>query len=217
VKLLVTRPLPGGEATAQRLRRLGHDVVLMPLLATEAVAWQPPPDPPSAVMLTSAAAARLAEASAYHTLPLFAVGAATAAAATGAGFRDVRNAGGTAQALLDHVAASGAGDILHLAGEDRTPMTIPDGLRVTTRIVYRARRVPLAGWQAVDWVLLYSQRTAAHLAAEVDRLGLARDTIALAAISAAAARAAGPGWRAIATARRPDEDALLAAIGISCQ
>jgi uroporphyrinogen-III synthase len=217
VKLLVTRPLPGGEATAERLRRIGHDVVLMPLLATEAVAWQPPSNPPAAVMLTSAAAARLADARVYHALPLFAVGAATAAAATGAGFRDVRNAGGTAQALLDHVAAAGIGDVLHLAGEDRTSMTIPDGLRVTTRIVYRARRVPLAAWHQVDWVLLYSARTAAHFAAEVDRLGLARSTIAVASISVAAAGAAGPGWRASAIALRPDEDALLAAIGISCQ
>ena len=42
MKILVTRPLPGGEATAARLRALGHEVVLAPLMETEAVAWQPP-------------------------------------------------------------------------------------------------------------------------------------------------------------------------------
>jgi uroporphyrinogen-III synthase len=217
VKLLVTRPLPGGETTAARLRALGHDVVLAPLLATEAVAWQPPPETPSAVMLTSGFAARLADATAFHALPVFAVGAATARAATAAGFRDVRDGGGTAQALLDQVAAAGIGDILHLAGEDRTPVAVPPGLRVVTRTVYRARLLPLPAVPDVDWVLLYSPRTAAHFAAEIDRLGVARSRVALAAISVAATAAAGPGWRAMRTAARPDEDALLAAIGISCQ
>ena len=39
MRLLVTRPLPAGAATAERLRALGHDVTLAPLMATEAMAW----------------------------------------------------------------------------------------------------------------------------------------------------------------------------------
>ena len=124
MRILVTRPLPGGEATAARLRALGHDVVLAPLMATEAVDWQPPETPPAAIMLTSAFAARLAgpAAAVYHGLPAFAVGAATARAAAEAGFTDVRDGGGTAQALVDSVAGAGLAAILHLAGEDRTPV-----------------------------------------------------------------------------------------------
>ncbi len=218
--ILVTRPQPGGDATAARLRGLGHDAVLAPLLAIEAVDWQPPAAPPPAIMLTSAAAVRLAgaAAAAYRALPTFTVGAATARAAVAAGFSDVRGGGGgTAQALVDAVAAQGVPAILHLAGEDRTPVAVPVGLCIETRIVYRARLLPLGGVPDVDWVLLYSARTAAHFAAECDRLGTPRAAIAIAAISNAVAAAAGPGWRASVVAARPDEDALLAAIDAACQ
>lgn len=216
MRILVTRPLPGGESTAARLRALGHEVMLAPLMATEAIAWAPPDMPPAAIMLTSAFAARLADAAAYHPLPLFAVGAATARAAADAGFTDVRDGGGTVQALLDTVAGAGFASILHLAGENRTPVVIPHGLHVETRTVYRARLLPLAALPNTDWVLLYSPRTAAHFAAEVDRLGK-RHITAIAAISTAALAAAGLGWRRAVAAVRPDEDALLASIGVPCQ
>jgi hypothetical protein len=47
-------------------------------------------------------------------------------------------------------------------------------------------------------------------------LGAARGALGVAAISAATLAAAGMGWRATAVAAAPTEDALLAAIGISC-
>jgi uroporphyrinogen-III synthase len=94
---------------------------------------------------------------------------------------------------------------------------VPAGLAVTICTVYRARLHPLPALPAVDWVLLYSQRSAAHFAGEVDRLLAARRDIAIAAISAATLAAAGPGWRTAAVAAHPDEDGLLAATGISCQ
>lgn len=215
MKLLVIRPLPGGEATAERLRALGHMVILTPLMTIEATAWSRPDIPPAALMLTSAAAARLADAAIYHALPVFAVGAATARAATAAGFQAVRDGGGTVQALVDGVAAAGFTTILHLAGADRTPVVVPAGLAIETRTVYRARLLPLPTLPDVDWVLLYSPRTAAHFAAEVSRLNKPRGAIA--AISPAALAAAGPGWRRAVAATRPDEDALLAAIGVPCQ
>jgi uroporphyrinogen-III synthase len=218
VRLLVTRPLPAGAATADRLRKAGHEVTLAPLMATEPVAWRPPEPLPPAVMLTSAFAARLAgpAAAAAHALPVFAVGAATARAATAAGFADVRDGGSSAQALVDRVAAAGFAGVLHLAGEDRTPVIVPIGLSVATRTVYRATLVPLASLAPVDWALLYSARSAAHFAAEADRLGAERARIGIAAISPAALAAAGPGWRAMVAAAQPDEDTLLAALGISC-
>jgi uroporphyrinogen-III synthase len=214
--LLVTRPLPAGAATADRLRAFGLDVTLAPLMATEAVGWDAPDPLPDAVMLTSAVAARLAGPDAPLQLPAFAVGGATARAARDAGFTDVRDGGGTVQATLDSVAAAGFVSVLHLAGEDRTPAVVPERLVVTTRTVYRARLVPLPALPGVDWVLLYSPRSAAHFAAEARRLSADIAQIGVAAISAATLAAAGPGWRATAVAREPNEDALLAAIGISC-
>ena len=218
LRLLITRPLPAGAATAARLRAQGHDVTLAPLMATEAAAWDRPDRLPDAVMLTSGFAARLAgpSAAALRHLPVFAIGGATARAAQEAGFIDVRAAGGTAQALLDAVAAAGITSIVHLAGEDRTPVVVPAGLTVDTRTVYRARLVPLATLPIVDWVLLYSPRSAAHFAAEAERLGVARSRVNVAAISAATLASAGDGWRTTVVASEPTEDALLAAIGISC-
>ncbi len=219
MRLLVTRPLPGGEATVARLAELGHEAILAPLMAVEAVDWQPPATAPQAIMLTSAFAARLAgpSAAAFLGIPVYAVGTATARAATAAGFGDVHDGGGTAQQLLDRVAAGGVTALLHLAGEDRTPVVIPAGLQIDTRIVYRARLQLLPALPAVDWVLLYSARTAAHFAAECDRLAAPRRALAIAGLSPAILAAAGAGWRAAIAAPAPSEDALLAAIGATCQ
>jgi len=216
MRLLVTRPLPAGAATAERLQALGHQVTLAPLMATEATAWTLPDPLPEAVMLTSAFAARLVNNAALKQLPTFAVGGATARAAHEAGFADVREGGGTAQALLEGAVAMGVANLLHLAGEDLTPVLVPASMKIITRTVYRARLLPLAAVPVLDWVLLYSPRSGAHFAAEADRLGAARGALGVAAISAATLAAAGMGWRATAVAAAPTEDALLAAIGISC-
>lgn len=216
MRLLVTRPLPAGAATADRLRALGHEVTLAPLMATEAVAWELPEPLPEAVMLTSAFAARLAKSAAVHHLPAYTVGEATARTARDSGFANVRDGGGTVQTLLDGLHNAGVASVLHLAGEDLTAKVVPAALRVVTRTVYRARLVPLVAVPGLDWVLLYSPRSAAHFAAEADRLGAARAALGVAAISAATLAAAGEGWRAMAVASAPTEDALLAAIGISC-
>ena len=68
----------------------------------------------------------------------------------------------------------------------------------------------------VDAVLLYSPRTAAHFAAQVDAAGIDRGGIALAALSPAVAGAAGSGWRAVAAAVTPDDTALFAAATALC-
>ena len=117
---------------------------------------------------------------------------------------------------------SGFADLLHLAGADRSDAAIPPGVRVAVRCVYAAQFADdllpdaLTGLRtaAVDRVLLYSARSAAHFAALVDRHRLRRATIALAALSPAVAAAAGPGWRTVAVAGSPREDALFAAAGL---
>lgn len=170
-------------------------------------------------MLTSAAGARHAGPTAdpLHPLPLFAVGAATAAAASSAGFTDVRVGDTTVQTLVDAIAAAGFGRLLHLAGVDRTPVIPPPNLAITVTPVYRARLQALPAIPPVDWVLLYSVRTAAHFAAECARLGHPRAAIRIAGLSTAVAAAAGPGWAATAIAAAPSESALLAAIGATWQ
>lgn len=212
MRLLVVRPEPGAAATAARLRALGHEPISIPLLATEALDWQPPERPPEAVIITSAAAVRHAgpAAAALHDVPLFCVGDATAAAARGAGWRDVAVGPGTLQGLIDQLAHAGPRHLLHLAGEDRTPVIIPAALTITTCTLYRARLLPLPMLVPVDGILLHSPRTARHVAAEWDRLGGRRDRVRLFAISPLALAAAGPGWRGGDAAPSPDDAALLA-------
>lgn len=212
MRLLVVRPEPGAAATAAKLRALGHEPIVVPLLATEPLDWQPPASCPDAVIITSAAAVRQAgpAAAALQDVPLFCVGEATAAAARAAGWRDVAVGPGSLQGLLDQLAANGPRHLLHLAGEDRTAVTIPDALTISVQTLYRARLLPLPMLVPVDGILLHSPRTARHVAAEWDRLGGRRDLVRLFAISPLALAAAGPGWRAGHAAPSPDDAALLA-------
>ncbi len=212
MRLLVVRPEPGAAATAAKLRALGHEPIVVPLLATEPLDWQPPASSPDAMIITSAAAVRHAgpAAAALQHVPLFCVGEATAAAARSAGWRDVAVGPGTLQGLLDQLAAAGPHNLLHLAGEDRTAITLPAALTITTCTLYRARLLPLPMLVPVDGILLHSPRTARHVAAEWDRLGGRRDLVRLFAISPLALAAAGSGWRAGHAAPSPDDAALLA-------
>ncbi len=229
MRLLVTRAEPGATATAARIAAAGAQALVSPLLAIEPLVWTPPPGDFDAIVLTSANAARHA----FHDagpgpaglagLPCLAVGAATAAAARAAGFANVTSADGDAGALFAAAAAAGLARLLHLAGEDRTTVTLPPGLTVVAVPVYRAVLVPLSDAAAaalaaggVDRVLLASVRTARHFAAECDRLALGRSRLAIVTISAAVAAAAGAGWRDVAVAAAPNEMALLAAAGLSC-
>lgn len=223
MRLLVTRAEPGATATAARIAATGADALVAPLLVIEPLVWTPPEGRFDALALTSANAARHAGPglAAFAHLRCLAVGGATAAAARAAGLADVTSVDGDAQALFD--AAAGLSRVLHLTGRDRTAVVLQSGLTVVAVPVYRARLVSLAdaAVQAleeggIDAVLLASARTARHFAAECDRLGLDRATIAIAAISPAVAAAAGPGWRAVAVAAAPNDTALLAAAGVAC-
>jgi uroporphyrinogen-III synthase len=151
VRLLVTRPAADGERTAERLRALGHEVLLAPLLQVQML-----PDaqlgagPWAAVAMTSANAVPVVHAHArgaeLSALPAYVVGRRTAAAARTAGFADVTSADGGVDDLVRLLAArlcAGA-VLLYLAGEDRAGDLAgglaPHGVRVTTAVVYRAAR-----------------------------------------------------------------------------
>lgn len=226
MRLLVTRPEPAASDTAAALAALGHDALMAPLLVTAPRRWRVPATPPQALLITSANAVRHggSDLAGWHALPVFAVGAATAAALRAAGFVDVRAGAGDGAAALAAAHAAGVTRLLHLAGADRTALALPPGLACEIRTVYAARRVralPAPARRAlaagaIDVVLLYSPRSAAVFAALVDRAGLARDRLAIAALSANVAAAAGTGWRRVEPAATPDEAALFAAARRLC-
>ena len=101
MRLLVTRPESDNERTAVALRAKGHDVMLAPMLHIEAIADADLGAPPWAgVLLTSANGARALAAHVRRgkllSLPVLAVGRASADVARTAGFADVVSAGGDA-------------------------------------------------------------------------------------------------------------------------
>ena len=217
------RPEPGAGATAARARRLGLDPLVLPLFTVEPLAWDAPdPSRFDAVAMTSANAARHAGPglSRFARLPAYAVGEATAAAMRDAGLYPAASGEADASALFARAAGDGRRRILHLCGED-----VRDAGRAGCDIhrvpVYAARAVeafPCADAVAAGGVaLLHSPRAAALFAALLDRAGICRERFALVAVSAAAAEAAGRGWRSVHAAKRPADEAMLAIARRLCQ
>lgn len=103
----VTRALPAAWATGARVAALGFAAIVEPAIAVHALPFDPAvAEGAVALAFTSAAGVRaFAAACAARDLPVFAVGAATAAAALACGYARVRSAGGDVAALDRMLAA----------------------------------------------------------------------------------------------------------------
>jgi uroporphyrinogen-III synthase len=204
VKLIILRPEPGASETAARARAMGLDPVVAPLFAITAVAG-PPVDSSrfQAVLLTSANGARHAP-DGLAALPCFAVGERTAAAARSAGFCDVSTGPCDGAAAAGMMAAAGVERALHLCGLDHVAIEA-EGVEIERRVVYSAEPVPRGRFEGPAAAMIHSARAGARFA----QLAGDRARIAIAAISPAAAAAAGSGWAAKAVAAAPRDQALL--------
>jgi uroporphyrinogen-III synthase len=179
MRLLVTRPEPEATRTAERLRALGHEPVMAPLL--EAIFLDPPQPAfqPAAILLTSGnglrGLLRWSFPASWLDIPVFAVGDRTAEAARDAGFSKVLSANGDGDALATLAIAAlapGAGTLLYPAAVDRAgnwpERLIAAGHALSLVEVYRmdpATRLPDSvandlRQRRIDGVLLYSPRTA---------------------------------------------------------
>ena len=224
-RLLVLRAEPGAGETVRRAAARGLKAAAVPIFDVKALDWAPP-DPAGfdAVLLTSAHAARLAGGGlrALLSLRCYAVGEGTAAAARQAGFAEVRTGAGDGAALAALAADEGVRRALHLCGREHRPLA-QERIGVTRRIVYAADPIaPLpeaaaAALRAGALALLHSPRAAAHFAMLVDAAAIPRAGVRIAAISAAAAQAAGDGWAQKAAAPRPSDEALLELAAKLCE
>ncbi len=217
MNILITRPEPGATATAARLNALGHTPILLPCLT---ITPRPAhlPEAPAAIIITSLQAIPALPA-AYHPLPVFCVGDATAARLRQAGFSSVLSAAGDAEDLAaliithrlpgTHLLAVGERHGQRLASQLRAA-----GIAVIRRAVYTAspiRTLPetaataLATTQAA---LFYSAETARAFA----RLGPPHTgtMTALALSPAVATPLQGLPWSEIRVALAPTEADLLA-------
>jgi uroporphyrinogen-III synthase len=213
---VVLRPGPGAEATVARIAAAGHRAIALPLFEAHAVPWIPPPAVQhDALLLTSANAVRLAGAGldTLRTLPVHAVGGATARAARDAGLTVAVTGTAGAAELARTAAARGVRRGLLLCGRDHVLGV--GGAVSRAVIVYASEAAPVDRERlaAVEGavVLLHSARAARRLAELVAAARYDRRTIRIAALSAAVAGAAGNGWGGVAIAAQPADAALIAA------
>ncbi|ODT87246.1 uroporphyrinogen-III synthase [Phenylobacterium sp. SCN 70-31] len=213
-KIWITRAQPGADVTAARVRALGHDAVVAPLLAVRALPdARIELDGVVALAFTSANGVRaFADLSGERSLKVFVVGAATAQAARQAGFRSVLSADGDVEALADGIAGRRAelrGVVLHPGAAepagDLAGSLARHGVQARHLVLYETTPVdlPASEIQALlrsDAVLLHSPRAAQVLAGllkatpapELRALGLSRAVIRPLARARLAARAHPP-------------------------
>src|SRR5580765_8394759 len=99
-RVAITRAQPEAERTAEKLRALGADPVIAPLLEVKDRAFDADVRGVQAFLFTSANGVRASvHKIADRAQPALTVGDATARAARDAGFTDVRSAGGDVTAL----------------------------------------------------------------------------------------------------------------------
>jgi uroporphyrinogen-III synthase len=225
MRVWVTRARPAADATADRLRALGHEAVVSPVLEVRTLPAEIDLTTVGALAFTSANGVRafaglVPDAPAgLHDRPAFAVGDATAEAARAAGFRQVQSAAGDVAALAELIAAHAAtfqGVVLHLSNRepaaDLTTLLRDRGVEAHTTAIYETVSVEpadaLSDLSALDAALIHSPKAARHLAERLDPPRTRH--LLFACISDAAAeplRAAG--HEKVLAAPFPDEASLL--------
>lgn len=227
MKLIVTRPSPDAETFARAAARLGAEPILSAVMAIRAREIPIDLASVSALAFTSANGARaFAALSPARGLKVYAVGAATAAAARAAGFDDVEAAQGDVESLAALVAAAKpAARVLHLAGSRRagelTRLLAAKGVAARREVLYDAEEIAdmtpdaaaiLADGRENPLVVFFSPRSARLFLGQAARAGLTeslRNAVALCLSADIAAAAQGARWLAVRVAPELTAQAML--------
>jgi uroporphyrinogen-III synthase len=201
--IAVLRPEPGNRVTATAIEAAGRRVIRLPLFEARPVAWAVPDSADyDALIVTSANAMRHGGPGLVRLLelPVHAVGQVTAEAARRVGFEVAQIGAAGAAALLAQAETAGVRRALHLAGRDRS--IDPGGIIAEILTVYASDALPVGDAARLSGAvaLLHSARAARRLAEIVEAEAIDRGTIALVAISAQVAEAAGTGWERVTIA-----------------
>lgn len=218
-RIVVIRPEVGSFATVRVAGKRGIAVEAFPMAQVQPEAWEAP-DPAGfdALLVGSANVFRHAgpKLEMYRHKPVLAVGETTARMAETRGFSVGLAGEGGLQHLVDRLPKGEDVRLLRLAARAHVTINLPPRVQVDTRVVYAAHDLPMPDGLADllhagdALVLLHSAGLAEHFAAEVDRLGIDRAGISLAALGPRIAEAAGEGWKALRSAEKPAESDLLA-------
>ncbi|MDO8290862.1 MAG: uroporphyrinogen-III synthase [Parvibaculum sp.] len=233
MRLLVTRPDEDAAPLMAALEAMGHEAVHAPLLTVRHLPDAVVPDEAWAgLLVTSANGVRALTARAFFSdflsVPVFAVGDASAAAARAAGFRHVVSAAGDVASLAELVVRQApAGPLLHVAGTvvagDLAGLLAAQGFRVHRAVLYEAvaaDHLPDAVVVALkagnfDGILIFSPRTGAVLKRLIEAAGLQallEDLTAYCLSQAVADALRGLPFGRVVVAAEPRQEALLALI-----
>ncbi len=225
--VLVTRAEPGLAGTLARLERSGYAAIAAPTARIKALPVDPPPRAAALAVTSRNGASRAADLFSDRSLPVFAVGDASAEAARAHGFVQVGSAGGDGKALAELIAKDHpAGLLVHVRGRDQAFDLVADlkarGVTAASLVAYAAetaQALPAPAKAALRegaTVLIHSARGAERFLAlmEADgRLGSAPLHRIVAISRQAAAPCIDAGFARVDIAANPNEDSLLQALG----
>jgi uroporphyrinogen-III synthase len=211
MRIWVTRAEPGAGRTAQRLRALGHEPLVAPVLEVHSLSPEIDLGGVGALAFTSANGVRaFAGLSRDRGLPVFAVGGATSEAARGAGFASVLSADGDVEALARAIADSSgmlAGAVLHPGAAEPAGDLIGAltalGIAARAITVYETRILPAAVPPGAEALLIHSPKAAEAVA------GAGIGELTAYCISQAAAQPLAGRVKHAAVAAEPNEAKLL--------
>lgn len=228
-RLLLTRPRAQSEALAELLRPLGVESLIEPLLEIHFFASTGLDlTGVQALLVTSGNGIEaLAAACSRRDIPLYVVGAGSAAAARAAGFTKIMSAGGDSDALAMLVQTQldpAAGALLHIAGAtiagDLDRQLTNAGFVFFRKTLYEARPVVALSPACrealkiggLDGVAFFSPRSGATFVRLAAAEGLAAACVRLQAFCLSAAvreQVVGLPWCAVEVAAAPSQAALL--------
>ncbi|MEL7487791.1 MAG: uroporphyrinogen-III synthase, partial [Pseudomonadota bacterium] len=231
VRVIITRPEPDASAFAGLARARGLIPVLSP--AMEIVIDRKTLDlsTAGALAFTSANGVRAFAANCdRRDLPVYAVGAMTAAAARERGFSRIETASGDVMALADLISEQDEPPrILHVAGKSRagdlSALLAERGVAASRSVLYRADAVTAPSADAMAminahsgdrWVALFSPRTAGIFLDQLRHIGASEKVRSLHAAclsDAVAARLDAAPFASISVAASTDSAAVLDVIG----
>ncbi len=217
MRLIIIRPQPGADATANRAATLGIATIVAPLFEVRPVEWALPAIRDyDALMITSANALTYGGPALeqLRNLPVLAVGEATAEHAKTHGFKIAATGNSGVAELLEMPETQGLHNILWLAGADHMAVTPPAPLKVDCVVVYESCVLPpsdalAAALNTPAVTALHSTRAARTFNQVCGDLAIDKARQSIVALSADIAQAAGGGWCAVSVAGRLNDNALL--------
>lgn len=234
MKVLVTRAEPAASRTVQKLRHHGFEPVLLPIFELKDTGTPLPEGGIDGVIFTSANAAEILRLRQWRdsnrSAVAYCVGPRTAEAAQALGFEATVTASGGGAALADEIAA------LDLPQDTQFLYpTTPDrsfdmkqaiealGHSVSEVEIYHVEKLVPPALETQDAlaqckngaILVYSARSAAHLASIIEACGASLDisSVSIVAISKTAINMLlNFPWQNAYVSKSPDEDAMIAAL-----